>query len=109
VKSLPKTTATRRALHRWPVVVVLACFFLVTATVSWIGHRIEPTSSSWEKTQAYWEEPDLRRLIETYRYRHGYYPLDLTELDRDNLPIAPATLGRWQYMRQNQSYTLSLR
>jgi hypothetical protein len=96
-------------LRRWPGVFALLCLVLVTATVSWIGQHRDPVSNPWAKTQAYWEEPDLRRLIETYRYRHGSYPRDLTDLARDHLPIDKQIAQRWKYQRTNQSYTLKLR
>jgi hypothetical protein len=108
-KNVTPMTPTRKAFQRWPAVVVFAALLLVTASLSWVGHRLEPVSSPWAKTQAYWEEPDLRRLIETYRYRHGSYPRQLQDLADRGLPVAPSTLGRWQYSRAGRSYSLTLR
>lgn len=99
----------REVLKRWPAFLVLASLLLLTVTTAWIGHRLEPVSGPWETTKARWQELDLHRSIEAYRYRHGHYPDDLAAVEADDLPAGDSIEQRWNYERKNRSYVLTLR
>jgi len=103
----PVQSGAREVLRRSPVIMGLVAILVVVAMSSWIDRRLAVDRGLWDQARAQWEEGDLRRLIEVYRFRNGAYPSDLASLQTEGLPVADATVQRWFYRVDGTSYRLT--
>jgi hypothetical protein len=99
-------TSARETLRRSPALVALLILLAVAIGSSWVGRRLRTDQTAWRETRTQWEETDLRRLIEVYRYRNGAYPADLASLETAGLPVPAGSAERWAYAPQEAAYRL---
>ena len=105
VKDVPPPQVGRETLRRSPAMVALLTVLAIGIGSSWVGRTLQTDQTAWHETRTRWEEVDLRRMIEVYRYRHGSYPADLAELT-EGLPLSGEALDRWAYAPQEMGYRL---
>jgi hypothetical protein len=96
----------RETLRRSPALVALLVLLAVAIGCSWVGRRLQTDHTAWRETRTQWEEIDLRRMMEVYRYRTGAYPADLAALEAEGLPVPEDTEERWAYAPQESAYRL---
>jgi hypothetical protein len=99
----------REFLQRVPSVLILFAFLALGLGSAWLGQRFAKSRHPWSEAAARWEEIDLRRSVEIYRYRHGTYPQDLAWLSREGIPVPNGVEERWTYERVSDSYHLHSR
>jgi len=104
-----RASSHRPVVRKSPVAVVLAILLTLGLGSSWASRRISTDRSAWDSARVQWEEVDLQRLIEVWRYRHGAYPSSLSSLAEDRLPLSDGAEGRWEYRIDGTSYTLTRR
>ncbi len=96
----------REILRRAPALAALFVLLILVATSSLIGKRISPDDAQWQEARARWEEIDLTRALDVYRYRTGAYPEGLETLEEAGLPLPPHALDRWLYQPDRDSFRL---
>ncbi len=101
-----RSGAGHPVVRRSPVVAVLAILLTLGLGSSWAGRRVAVDRTAWDRARAQWEEVDLHRLIEVWRYRHGTYPASLEDLAVDRIPVTAGFDQRWDYTREGDSYRL---
>jgi len=102
----PAPPAKSEVLQRAPALAALLILLVLGVGSSWIGVRFGAGSTAWIEARTRWEEVDLRRMIEVYRYRHGSYPSDLTALIDEGLPLPKDAPERWGYRLDADAYRL---
>jgi hypothetical protein len=91
------------------MILILSGLLLALAGSVWIGQSWRPDHRPWTVAGHQWEELELRRLLEVYRFRHGSYPKDLTALVDERLPVSESTADRWSYAPTPDAYTLTMK
>ncbi|MBD3161610.1 MAG: DUF4388 domain-containing protein [Candidatus Eisenbacteria bacterium] len=105
-----RAAPSREILRRWPAVAALATILALGIGSAWIGQRLQPDRRAWVESATQWEEHDLRRMLEVYRFRHGAYPDRLSSLQEEgDLPIQPNPEDRWTYRVDAGAYELAMR
>jgi hypothetical protein len=102
----PAPAPAREILQRVPAVLILCGFLALGVSSAWLGQRFAKSRHPWSEAAARWEEVDLRRSVEIYRYRHGSYPEDLSLLSLEGIPVPEGALEHWSYERVSGSYDL---
>lgn len=94
-------------LRRIPALAILVGFLVLTAASLWFGRVGKADERGWWQARAQWEELDLRRQIEVYRFRHGSYPADLNALEPLAGQVVRAWSKEWHYELEDRAYILS--
>jgi hypothetical protein len=94
------------ALRRSPAVAVLVIMLTLGLGSSWAGRRIAVDRTAWDQARTRWEEIELARSIDVWRYRHGSYPVALAALAEDRIPLPGDADKRWDYRLDGESYRL---
>lgn len=98
--------APRHTLRRSPALVALLILLAVGIGSAWVTRRFQADRTAWREARTQWEEVDLRRMIEVYRYRTGDYPADLADLTAAGLPVPKDAEARWAYAPLETAYRL---
>ncbi len=101
--------ALKPVLRRSPVLIAVGILLTIGLGSSWTERRISVDRSAWDRARARWEEIDLERALEIWRYRHGSYPAALDSLGADRLPVPAGFEEHWDYRIEADSYVLSPR
>ncbi len=102
----PLPPPRREILRRLPAALLLTGLLVIAAGSAWIGYQVRPDPTQWEMAAVYWEELDMRRLIELYRERQGQYPSSLSQLCEENLPFGDGNNRSWFYRLDGTAYLL---
>jgi hypothetical protein len=98
--------ASRATLQRVPAVILLLAFLALGVGSAWIGQRFAKSRNPWLEASARWEEVDLRRMVEAYRYKNGAYPRDLAKLVQEGFPLDDDLTDHWDYALVGNAYEL---
>jgi hypothetical protein len=101
--------ALKPVLRRSPALIAVGILLTIGLGSSWTGRRVTVDRTAWDQARTKWEEIDLQRAIEIWRYRHGAYPAALDSLTKDRIPLTAGFEDRWDYRIEQDSYRLSRR
>jgi hypothetical protein len=102
-----RRAALKPVLKRSPALIAVGILLTIGLGSSWTGRRVAVDRSAWDKARMQWEEIDVQRAIEVWRYRHGTYPSALEALSEDGIPAPVGFEERWDYGPEKDSYRLT--